>query len=90
MTINMRPEARRFITMIDTLYNHKVGENLSLVPRPLPFLLFVLHSCTEVKSFVTLPLLCIIVLSGTRLRKAMLNSLWHGSLVDGCIMLTSR
>ena len=25
MTINMRPEARRFITMIDTLYNHKVG-----------------------------------------------------------------
>ena len=53
MTINMRPEARRFITMIDTLYNHKVGENLSLVPRPLPFLLFCLHPYKEVKSFVT-------------------------------------
>ena len=64
MTINMRPEARRFITMIDTLYNHKVGQNLTLVPRPLLFLLFRLHSYTEVKSFATLPLPCIITLFG--------------------------
>ena len=70
MTINMRPEARRFITMIDTLYNHKVRENLSLVLRPLPFLIFCLHSYKEAKSFVTLPLPCIIMLSGTRLRKS--------------------